>query len=273
MNVMLRTPLLGAFAGLLCTAIGCGGNDAAPGAGPTTALKLSSDDDNGTFLTDGRGRTLYFFGEDLPGSGSRPAVSNCDAECASVFPVFHAGDGAVKDIDPNDVAEFTRADGAKQTTYRGWPLYFFVGDSAAGAVNGEGVDSIWFVLHDQPYTVTLLSQPGADAPEFRSYLADGTGRSLYFFSHDTVGTAEAAPVSACTTPECVSRFPIFRVDDAVIPSVLSADDFTVFTRSDGQVQSAFKGHPLYLFSGDAAPGQTNGRGVADAWDTLNPRAF
>ena len=59
-------------------------------------------------------------------------------------------------------------------------------------------------------------------------------------------------------------------DAAVVPSDLAASDFTVFTRPDGQRQSAYKGHPLYFFAGDAAPGDTTGRGVANR-DTVDPR--
>ena len=38
-----------------------------------------------------------------------------------------------------DFGTITRADGKKQTTYKGMPLYFFVGDKAAGDTNGQGV--------------------------------------------------------------------------------------------------------------------------------------
>ena len=40
----------------------------------------------------------------------------------------------------------TRADGTVQSTYNGWPLYYFSGDSAAGDVNGQGVNDVWWVL-------------------------------------------------------------------------------------------------------------------------------
>jgi len=105
------------------------------------------------------------------------------------------------------------------------------------------------------------------------YLADGAGHSLYFFSHDTVGTATTAPVSACAAPTCLANFPIFHSDQVVVPSALSAADFSVFTRADGQTQSAYKGHPLYFFSGDAAVGDTNARGFNGAWNTLGPSTF
>ena len=182
----------------------------------------------------------------------------------------HAANATFQGIDAAAVGEITRADGSKQTTYQGWPLYYYSGDGRAGDLNGEGIGSIWFVLHDRAYSIDLLSTA---RPEPEPYLADGAGHSLYFFSHDTAGTATDAPVSACTTDQCLHNFPVFVTDQTVVPSALAASDFTVFTRPDGLRQSAYKGHPLYFFSGDAAVGETNGRGFNGAWNTLDLASF
>jgi predicted lipoprotein with Yx(FWY)xxD motif len=250
---------------LLCGALACGGSSSDSSSGP--GLKLATSARVGNYLVDGNGRSLYYFGEDVPASGSTAAVSNCSGACAAAWPAFHAGNAVVEGVSESDVSEITRADGSKQTTFRGWPLYFYAGDGRAGDLNGEGVGSVWFVLRDQPYSVVLRSDA---QPEPQAFLADGSAHSLYFFSHDTVGTSTASPVSACTTTDCLNRFPIFLSEQAVIPSALAASDFTVFTRADGHTQSAYKGHPLYFFSGDTAAGETNGRGFNGAWNTLDP---
>lgn len=39
-----------------------------------------------------------------------------------------------------------KSGGAVQTTYGGWPLYYYVGDAAPGDVNGQGLDGQWFVV-------------------------------------------------------------------------------------------------------------------------------
>jgi predicted lipoprotein with Yx(FWY)xxD motif len=266
MNRVRRIGIPGAIAGLICGAIACGGSYG-QSDGPT--LKLASSATVGKHLVDGNGRSLYYFGEDLPASQSSAAVSNCSGDCSLAWQAYHAGNALVAGIDAGDVGEIARPDGSKQTTYQGWPVYYYVGDEAAGDVNGEGFASIWFVLHDQAYSITLLSTARPD-PE--PYLADATGRSLYFFSHDTVGTPAAPPISACATPECVARFPIFLDEQLLVPSALATSDFSVFTRADGQSQSAYKGHPLYFFSEDAAAGDTKGRGFGGAWNTLGPSA-
>ena len=262
MSAIYRIGVSCAVAAMLCGPVACGGGDSSP----TAQMKLATSARVGNYLVDGSGRSLYSFGEDLPASASNAAVSNCTGACSATWPIFHAENSIVEGINAGDVGEITRADGSKQTTYRGWPLYHYSGDARAGDLNGEGVDEIWFVLGDKAYSITLLS---TSRPEAQPYLADGAGRSLYFFSHDTVGTSSAAPTSACTTSQCLANFPVFLIEQAIVPSALAASDFSVFTRADGQRQSAWQGHPLYFFSGDAAPGDTKGRGFNGAWNTLN----
>jgi hypothetical protein len=43
------------------------------------------------------------------------------------------------------------------------------------------------------------------------------------------------------------------------------------TRPGGQVQVTYKGSPLYTFSGDTAPGQSNGVGIPD-WSVASSTA-
>jgi predicted lipoprotein with Yx(FWY)xxD motif len=43
----------------------------------------------------------------------------------------------------------------------------------------------------------------------------------------------------------------------------------VLTDTNGN-QVEYNGHPLYTFSGDTAPGQANGEGVAGMWYVVTP---
>ena len=42
------------------------------------------------------------------------------------------------------------------------------------------------------------------------------------------------------------------------------------TRDDGTVQVTYNGWPLYHFSGDTAPGDTNGQGLEGVWFLVSP---
>lgn len=209
------------------------------------------------------------FAKDVPAGAGQAAVSNCDAGsgCLALWPIFGSGGVVAQGINAADVGQITRADGSKQATYKGFPLYYYAGDAAAGDTHGEGFLGIWYVAHDPTYSIVKLSK----ANEAATYLTDSAGRALYSFAQDTVGTPATPPVSACNSAECVTTWPIFLAGQITVPSDLAAADFTVYTRADGVQQSAYRGHPLYYYVGDTAPGETNGRAV-QGWQTINPAA-
>jgi predicted lipoprotein with Yx(FWY)xxD motif len=98
-------------------------------------------------------------------------------------------------------------------------------------------------------------------------LVDGRGRTLYLFQKDS-GTR-----SACTGA-CAAAWPPLRASHKpVVGSGASASMATTAPRSDGSPQVAYNGHPLYRFSGDENPGDTNGQGVTafgGAWYAVSP---
>jgi predicted lipoprotein with Yx(FWY)xxD motif len=81
------------------------------------------------------------------------------------------------------------------------------------------------------------------------YLADSKGMALYTYGADTSG------VSNCTG-SCLAAWPVY---EATSTDNLPAN-VTVVTRSDGTKQYAYKGMPLYYYTGDSA-GQINGDGI------------
>ena len=111
MNQVLQIRVLGAFAALLCSAVACGGYDSPSPAGNGPRLKLATSARLGNYLVDGNGRSLYYFGEDLPASAAKAAVSNCGEACSAAWPIFHADDIVVEGISASDVREITRSDG------------------------------------------------------------------------------------------------------------------------------------------------------------------
>jgi len=106
------------------------------------AIKLAEKDGVGKFLTDSKGMTLYMFKKDSPGK------SVCAGPCVVKWPLYFREMVAVPEgLPAGDFGTITREDGKRQTTYKGWPLYYFEGDKAAGDVLGQGVGNVWFVVN------------------------------------------------------------------------------------------------------------------------------
>lgn len=95
----------------------------------------------GSYLADAKGLTLYWFKKDTPGK------SACAGPCVERWPIYYrekvaAGEGTTE----GDFGTITREDGKKQTTFRGYPLYYWGGDKAKGDTGGQGMNDVWFVI-------------------------------------------------------------------------------------------------------------------------------
>ncbi|MFD9130789.1 hypothetical protein [Kitasatospora sp. NPDC059571] len=122
------------------------GSGAAAGsaqAAGATVLKTANSS-FGTIVTDGNGFTLYRFDKDT----AKPPMSNCNGNCATTWPpvVSTGGTPQLKGIDAKLVSTVTRADGTKQVTLNGWPLYHYAPDGKAGDTNGQGFGGTWWVV-------------------------------------------------------------------------------------------------------------------------------
>ena len=98
-------------------------------------------------------------------------------------------------------------------------------------------------------------------------LTNSKGSTLYLFQKDS-GTK-----SACTGACAASWPPLRDSHKPVVSSGSSASKATTAPRSDGASQVVYNGHPLYLFSGDQNPGDTNGQGVnafGGLWYAVSP---
>src|SRR6188472_2064702 len=99
----------------------------------------------GHILTDGKGRTLYLFEKD------KGTKSSCFGPCATGWPPLTAtGKPALAGgLAVAKLGTTARSGGARQVTFAGHPLYYFVGDKAAGQTAGEGVKAFgaeWYAL-------------------------------------------------------------------------------------------------------------------------------
>src|SRR5215472_14908221 len=90
-------------------------------------------------------------------------------------------------------------------------------------------------------------------------LTNTQGMTLYYFKPDTATT------SACTG-SCAGFWPPLVFSSSGSPGSASAlpGTLSVVTDPNGQ-QVEYNGHMLYTYSGDKAPGQTNGEGIKGNW--------
>ncbi|HEY7175876.1 MAG TPA: hypothetical protein VH442_13250 [Micromonosporaceae bacterium] len=97
-----------------------------------------------------------------------------------------------------------------------------------------------------------------------SYLVDSSGKTVYMFQADSNGKSNCTGAYAAAWPPLTGT--------GKLGSGVSGT-LTTFTRSDGTKQIVLNGHPLYEYTLDTAPGQTNGEGVnafGGLWYVLGP---
>jgi predicted lipoprotein with Yx(FWY)xxD motif len=98
-------------------------------------------------------------------------------------------------------------------------------------------------------------------------LVDGNGKTLYLFEADTSTQSTCSGACAQAWP------PVTTTGAPKAAGSASQSLLGTTTRSDGTTQVTYSGHPLYYFSGDAKPGDTNGEGstaFGAGWDVLSP---
>jgi predicted lipoprotein with Yx(FWY)xxD motif len=118
---------------------------ASGGTPPRAATVATGSSALGRVVVDSRGRTLYLFEKD------RRGTSACSAMCLLYWPplLTSGAPNAVKGAQRSRLGSIRRADGARQVTYAGHPLYLFSGDTKPGQTNGEGLKGFgaaWYAL-------------------------------------------------------------------------------------------------------------------------------
>jgi predicted lipoprotein with Yx(FWY)xxD motif len=172
--VKLGIPLASALLVAACSSAATASPSAPAGSAPAAGSSASASATGtvitthagsaGTFLTDGSGRTVYLWAKD----GMN--MSACSGACAAAWPPVPAtgtltATGGAK---ASDLGTITRSGGTKQATYDGHPLYYFVGDSAAGQTNGQGSDNFgakWWLVAPSGAKITAAdTAAAANAP-------------------------------------------------------------------------------------------------------------
>lgn len=123
-----------------------------------------------------------------------------------------------------------------------------------------------------PSATTIAPAPGEEASiliadsDLGQILTSSTGMTVYLFVPDDQG----APTC---TDTCAQSWPPVITDDAgavtggdgVDPALLGTVE-----HPEAGIQVTYNGWPLYVFTGDLAPGDTNGHGQAGDWYTVDP---
>lgn len=239
-----------------------------------SGVQISQHSTFGAVLTDEDGRALYFFSNDNKGT------STCSGGCLAAWPAYHADDVSTDSkIDKSLLGEISRNDGSKQTTYKGWPLYYFAGDNAPGQVNGDGSDQIWYVAKPDYIVMVANGQlSGADGKNYKEdyaegnaatlYLTDDVGRTLYAFMPDRFNQNNYTDATFSNN----SVWPIFYKNPGAIPTLIKSDDFATLS-VHGRNQLSFRGWPLYHFGQDTKRGDNKGVSVPrpGVWPILNSK--
>lgn len=95
-------------------------------------------------LADAAGRTVYTFDKDEMGK------SNCTGGCLTLWPAFVAKPEAAAKGDFGVI----EANGVRQWTVKGKPLYYYAADAKPGDRNGDGKGGVWHVVTDKATTAT-----------------------------------------------------------------------------------------------------------------------
>ena len=140
---------------------------------------------------------------------------------------------------------------------------------AASAESGGG-------RGDYDYETTTTQAPDASpaatavtinvaSGQLGEHLTGAGGLTLYTFKPD-------GPESSACDGGCAEAWPPFIVEAGTEPAAGEGvrGALSTFARSDGTLQVAYSGAPLYYFAIVSTPGDTNGQGLGDNWFIAKP---
>jgi predicted lipoprotein with Yx(FWY)xxD motif len=236
-----------------------------PSSGSITALKTETTR-AGMVLASSRGLTLYYYGEDKPGSGK----SVCTGACATAWPPLAAPVKAPAGVRlPGPLGMITRSGGVKQVTVNGFPVYLYVGDKSPGQVAGNGIGGSWHVIKIGATAAATGRAAALKVTRTKAgrVLASSRGLTLYYYGEDKPHSGKSVCTGACATAWPPLAAPVKAPAGVRLPGKLG-----VITRPDGVKQVTLNGYPLYVYSGDKAPGQAAGNGIEGSWHVIKIKA-
>ena len=128
--------------------------------------------------------------------------------------------------------------------------------SSGSSTNGMGTSS---TSGGMSKTVTLTIKD----TKIGNVLANAKGQTIYWYSKDMKGGP-----STCTD-SCLSAWPIVTGTPVAGMGVKFAGKLGSVQDSSGVMQATYNGYPLYIYTGDMAPGDTSGNGAGGVWHVIS----
>jgi predicted lipoprotein with Yx(FWY)xxD motif len=111
-------------------------------------------------------------------------------------------------------------------------------------------------------TVTIMTRSTSKG----MVLTNAQGKTLYWFVIDT-------PTTSKCTGTCATYWPPLIGTPKAAAGTSLPKGFGTITRSGGQVQATYNGHPLYTYMGDTTAGMVSGNGLnlsGGLWYAMTP---
>jgi predicted lipoprotein with Yx(FWY)xxD motif len=108
---------------------------------PGTTVLIVQKSNLGYVLAEANGLVVYTYANDKKGG-----APTCTGSCASLWPAVTGNPKALSaDTLPGTLGTVSTADGAKQITYNGYPLYTYKGAKPL-TTSGNGIGGVWHVI-------------------------------------------------------------------------------------------------------------------------------
>jgi predicted lipoprotein with Yx(FWY)xxD motif len=123
----------------------------------TNALQLVTAGVDQPYLADSAGRALYYLEDDKDGS-------KCTGDCTRAWPPLLASQTlptGSANLQTGMIGVIERADGSRQVTYNGHPLYHYAADTSADRAAGNGMRDTWGQWHAMNAVGEPLPMPPA----------------------------------------------------------------------------------------------------------------
>jgi predicted lipoprotein with Yx(FWY)xxD motif len=259
-------------------------------------------------VINGAGFTLYRFDKDSASPSKSNCDGACATTWPPVL-VNPKGRIFLDGVPKSKVGVVKRTDGTLQVTIGGWPIYRYSKDTAPGQTNGQGVGGTWFGVtpdgtkagtspegadsnglnykdgtarnngapsdtgdfyrgnRNSPDAMKWVELTSGSANGLNPIVHDGAGFTLYRFDKDT-----ASPSKSNCDGACAVTWPpvLVRPGSKIFVNGVPKSKVGVVKRTDGTLQVTIGGWPIYRFSKDTGPGQTNGEGVGGTWFAVSP---